>query len=150
MGIRTTGTLGTGLGATAYTIRSIIVTSAGDVAVQVEWEIDDRLGRHKMHADVILTGPGHDHAQVQAVKVDGHAVVDAADATARRLAHEYDQQTYSPETVAWEALVSAVESVMPDVWIGGPITADETDPDFAPELRFDWGRAVTELVGKLI
>ena len=46
------------------------------------------------------------------------------------------------------------ESVMPDVWTGGPTAADETDPnddpDFEPEPSFNWPRAVTELVGNLI
>lgn len=154
MQIKTSGTLGTGRAATRYDIRSLIVTSQREVAITVEWEIEDRLGRHAMLADVVLTGPGHDEARVQAVKVDGQRVASAANATARGLADRYDEQTYAPENTAREAFMAAVESVMPDVWIGGPTAADEADPnydpDYAPAKEFDWARAVTSLVGKVI
>lgn len=154
MQIKTSGTLGTGLAATRYIIRSLIATSHREVAITVEWEIQDRLGRHTLVADVTLTGAGHDQARVQAVKVDGRSVANAADATARGLAHHYDEQTYVPENTAREAFVAAVESVMPDIWVGGPTAADEADPsydpDYAPAKEFDWARAVTSLVGKVI
>lgn len=154
MQIKDRGELGTGLASTRYIIRSLIATSHREVAITVEWEIQDRLGRHTLVADVILTGPGHDQARVQAVKVDGRSVANAADATARGLAHRYDEQTYVPENTAREAFMGAVESVMPDIWIGGPTAADEADPnydpDYAPPKEFDWARAVSAFVGKMI
>lgn len=154
MQIKTRGTLGTGLAATRYIIRSLIVTSQPEVAITVEWEIEDRLGRHTLVADVVLTGPGHDEARVQAVEVDGQPVASAANATARGLAERYDEQTYVPENTAREAFVAAVESVMSDIWVGGPTAEEEADPnydpDYAPAKEFDWARAVTSLAGKVI
>ncbi len=154
MQVKTRGTLGTGLAATRYTIRSLIVTSQREVAITVEWEIEDRLGRHTLVADVILTGPSHDEARTQAVNVDGQPVANAADATARGLAHHYDEQTYVPENTAREAFVAAVESVMPDIWVGRPTASDEADPSYDPDYahakEFDWSRAVTSLVGRVI
>lgn len=152
MEITTRGILGTGRTATLYTVHSLVITSQGEAALTVEWEIQDRLGRHQLVADVVLTGPGSNEARVLAVKVDGHPVADAEDATRRGLADRYDEQTYAPQNAAREAFIAAIESVIPDVWIGepSPDSAATDDPDYAPAKEFDWVRSTTEVIGKLI
>jgi hypothetical protein len=136
------------------TIHSLVIASQAEVALAVEWEIQDRLRRHQLLADVLLMGPGSNDARVPAIRADGQSVVDAEDATRRDLADRYDEQVYAPQNAAREAFVAAIESIMPDVWIGDPSFNGEApatdDPDYARVKEFDWVGATTKLVGKLI